>query len=167
MDKAVIVGTYETVGYHLCEALLQEGIEVYGVHIRTNLSEANVDEKRLFIGRNSNFVEKDETSLAHIQNDMFIFIDYYSFYMAGKEDALTQKVQPYLENERDLSLAAILPIQKLDSRNDIDEKNREKKGSRYRFYLPADERECMSRSEWIEDVIEGILQIIDGKRLKL
>ena len=64
MDKAIIVGVYEFIGFHLCEALLQEGIEVYGVNLPIDTSDHVVDEKRLLIGRNSNFQEKDESFLS-------------------------------------------------------------------------------------------------------
>ena len=84
MDKAIIVGVYEFIGFHLCETLLQEGMEVYGVDLPIDTSDHVVDEKRLLIGRNSNFQEKDESffsSFDFSQEDTFIFLDYYSFYM--------------------------------------------------------------------------------------
>ena len=55
MDKAIIVGVYEFIGFHLCEALLQEGIEVYGVDLPIDTSDHVVNEKRILIGINSNF----------------------------------------------------------------------------------------------------------------
>ncbi|WP_428911372.1 hypothetical protein [Niallia sp. Krafla_26] len=165
MDKAVIVGTYEFIGYHLCEVLLQEGIEVYGVHIPINTSEAMVDDKRLFIGRNSNFIEKDETFLEHLPKDMFLFIDFYSFYVNSREKILLEKIKPYFEKNHHYRSAVIMPIQKFDLENDNDDEKREKQKGIYHFYLPAYEEMIRSGDrECIENVIEAIVQIIEEKR---
>ncbi len=137
MDKAVIVGVYGFIGYQLCESLLHEGVEVYGVHIPTDTTEAIVDEKRLLIGRNSNFTEVDETYLTTLdclEENNFIFYDYYSFYMARKEDIFIQKVQSCLQRKHDS--VAILPIQKLGI-DDDDDQVQNLLQCKYRFFLPS------------------------------
>ena len=35
MDKVIIVGTYEFIGFQLCLSLLEQGIEVIGIHLNT------------------------------------------------------------------------------------------------------------------------------------
>ena len=61
MDKVIIVGTYEFIGFQLCLSLLEQGREVIGIHLNTNSKDPFLEEKRFEIGRNSNFTEQDET----------------------------------------------------------------------------------------------------------
>ncbi|WP_338472153.1 hypothetical protein R4Z10_05245 [Niallia sp. XMNu-256] len=191
MDKAVIVGIYEFIGYQLCEALLQEGIQVYGVHIPSNTPAQIVDEKRLLIGRNSNFIEKDDTflsTLGYLANDAFIFFDYYSFYMNRKEDIFMRKIQTCLEY--DLEAAVMLPVQKLET--EIDHNTSSVLSQcKFHFYLPCiygpwqpsnyffhkallepnqthplEEREWTKDTIFVEDVVEIMIKTIEEKNTK-
>lgn len=188
MDKAIIVGVYEFIGYQLCQSLLQEGVEVYGVHIPTDTSEAIIDEKRLLIGRNSNFYEMDETFLANLddlEKSSFLFFDYYSFYMNRKEEIFMRKIQSCLQKTFDS--AVILPIQKLRIDNDHDP-NLDLFQCKHRFFLPSiygpwqpsnyffskailhpngkhqpEKREWTDDTLFVEDAIETILKRIEAK----
>ncbi len=35
MDKVIVVGTYEFIGFELCLRLLEQGIEVIGIHLES------------------------------------------------------------------------------------------------------------------------------------
>lgn len=182
MDKAIIVGIYEFIGFHLCEALLQEGIEVYGVNLPMNDSDHIVDEKRLLIGRNSNFQEKDESFLSsfdYSQKDTCIFLDYYSFYMKRQEEKILELVHSNLSQEQLVHSVTIMPIQ--ECMKEI--------SSSYIFYLPTiygpwqpvnflfhkalyqsnanhtiADREWTKDAIYVQDTILSILDIIENKK---
>ncbi|MCE4050457.1 MULTISPECIES: hypothetical protein [Bacillaceae] len=56
MENAVIVGTYQFIGFHLCRSLLEDGETVYGVSY-PNLKLEDSEDKQLEIGRNANYEE--------------------------------------------------------------------------------------------------------------
>jgi hypothetical protein len=143
MDKAIIVGAFEFIGFHLCMALLEEGIEVIGIHIPTEDDDICLEEKRLEIGRNSNFVEKDETyfvSLEPLRNNVIIFVDYYSYYMNRQEHKLKKilNTTQFLENASRFVL--LLPIQlceeKIDHNRFLTQK-KDKERDNSMFFLPT------------------------------
>ncbi|MGG0719101.1 hypothetical protein ABE096_16115 [Robertmurraya massiliosenegalensis] len=90
MDKVMIIGTFEFLGFHFTKKLLEEGIEVLGVHHQVNDEESYlIEEKRLQIGRNANFEEKSVDSLHRNTSDYeLLLVDYYDFFMRGDEEAL-------------------------------------------------------------------------------
>ncbi|MBP3038838.1 hypothetical protein J9303_04875 [Bacillaceae bacterium Marseille-Q3522] len=87
MDKGVIIGTFEFLGFELCKQLLEQGIEVIGVHIERN-DEPVFGAKRLQIGRNANFTELRFQDWLLSSEDSTVYIDFYDFY--------------YLNNKRQL-----------------------------------------------------------------
>ena len=95
MDKVIIVGTYEFIGFQLCLTLLEQGREVIGIHLNTTSQDPFLEEKRFEIGRNSNFTEKDETyfdSFEPLSDPMILFIDYYSYYFKREEKKLSSVI---------------------------------------------------------------------------
>ncbi|WP_071393897.1 hypothetical protein [Bacillus tuaregi] len=91
MDKAIILGTYEFIGFHLCLTLLDKGLEVTGIHLPSLQEEDYLEEKLFSIGRNSNFTETNEVFLEQQQrwsNKTVFIIDYYSYYSRHKENEL-------------------------------------------------------------------------------
>ena len=56
MENAVIVGTYQFIGFQLCRSLLEDGETVYGVSFPNTILEDSED-KQLEIGRNANYEE--------------------------------------------------------------------------------------------------------------
>ena len=114
MDKAIIVGTYEFIGFHLCLSLLEQGIEVIGIHLQTKGEDIFLEEKRLEIGRNDNFKEKDETylvSLEQVSDDVVIFIDYYSYYFKKEESQLFSAFKTALLTSQLPRFVLLVPIQ--------------------------------------------------------
>jgi nucleoside-diphosphate-sugar epimerase len=192
MDKAIIVGIYEFIGFNLCEALLQEGIEVYGVHIPTVDSELVRDEKRLLIGRNSNYIEKDISSLSSLnltQQDTYIFLDYYSFYMKKQEKKFLETVHSHLSHQQLVHSVSIMPIQVCMKEENRDSYKNKGINSPFIFYVPTiygpwqpsnfffhkalyqsnenhivEEREWTGDAIYVQDAIQSILYSIENKK---
>ncbi|MBT2729289.1 hypothetical protein J7E63_20565 [Bacillus sp. ISL-75] len=123
MDKAIIFGMFDFVGFHVGKNLLNKGIEVNGVHIDEFDNIDFLDEKRLEVGRNANFLEKSLFELENspredISNTRLIF-SIYDLFMLKKEQILQNEevIKPiiqYIEdNNKNANIVFILPIQML------------------------------------------------------
>jgi hypothetical protein len=88
MDKVVITGVFDFVNFHVCKALLDKGIEVRGIQLKTDENDILV-EKRLEVGRNANFTEASLGEITKDSDGREIFIlSIYDLYMCYKEDIL-------------------------------------------------------------------------------
>jgi hypothetical protein len=56
MDKVLVLGALEELGFEMTALLLEEGYEVRGIHLQTG-DEAIYNDRRMEIGRNANFEE--------------------------------------------------------------------------------------------------------------
>lgn len=95
LETVYIIGNYEFLGFHFCEKILEDGIEVVGVHLISNKDEYLIEEKRLQVGRNANFTECliQQLDLENINSSKKIwFVDFYDLFMNERE-------QEVLENE--------------------------------------------------------------------
>lgn len=123
MDRAVIVGTFEFIGFSLCKHLLEQGCEIDGIHYNKEKEDALINEKRLAIGRNANFYEKNYSSWINskreiVKNDV-IFIDIYDLYIKNELASLREKelIEEFLIKNLDgfkdlqVKIAFLLPIQ--------------------------------------------------------
>ncbi|WP_394235435.1 hypothetical protein [Niallia oryzisoli] len=113
MDKAVILGTYEFIGFHLCLSLLEKGVEVTGVHLSSSSDDDYLEEKRFSVGRNSNFIEKDEAAFElerTVSDNTVLFIDYYSYYRKHKENELQSILKQTLV-DNNVHCIIFLPVQ--------------------------------------------------------
>lgn len=143
MDKAIIVGAFEFIGFHLCLSLLEQGIEVVGIHLATEDNDLSLEEKRLEVGRNSNFIEKDETyfvSLERLPSNAVIFIDYYSYYMNRKEHKLKTVLAAPQFFEKSSRFVLLLPIQLYEEKPDPNLllfQKEDKEGDNPIFFLPT------------------------------
>ncbi|GLB58894.1 hypothetical protein [Cytobacillus sp. NCCP-133] len=94
MDRAVIVGTFEFVGFSLCKHLLELGSEIEGIHISKGEEDYFTEDKRLEIGRNANFYENNYTewmeSKKEIKEGTVFFIDFYDYYLMNKLSAIRE-----------------------------------------------------------------------------
>jgi hypothetical protein len=122
MDRAVILGTFEFIGFSLCKHLLEQGCEIDGVHFGKEADGAITNEKRLTIGRNANFYELNYSawiSSAELQKSDTIFIDVYDLYIRNGIAALREKelIEGFLMKNLALfqslqvKIALLLPIQ--------------------------------------------------------
>ncbi|MCQ6280972.1 hypothetical protein [Bacillus sp. EB600] len=129
MDKVIIYGVHEFVGFHLCKGFLEKGYCVTGIHF--NMEDALfVEEKRLEVGRNANFVEKalqDSDNLSEAESGpAIIIISLYDLLMTYKESALTTKkvfanmVQSLNKQKQTKNqIVYLLPIQLITGSNDL------------------------------------------------
>ncbi|MEH7416386.1 hypothetical protein V7266_13955 [Neobacillus drentensis] len=125
MDKAVIFGIYDFVSFHIGRALLNEGVEVIGIHTDEAGEAPFVEEKRLEVGRNANFKEIALSELdtyreADTIKTTFIF-SLYDLYMSNTETILHKQtvtsLQQFIESNKNLTnILFILPIQLLSSK---------------------------------------------------
>jgi len=122
MDKVVIFGVFEFLGFHFCTNLLEQGYEVEGVHFAQLEADEFLDEKRLAIGRNSNFTEVDISNFqrdSQLKGNPLIIIDYYDFYMRNDTSRFEKflQLENFFENnakvlsEAHSKVIMLLPIQ--------------------------------------------------------
>lgn len=128
MDKAIIIGTYEFLGFNICQQILNEGIEVEGIHADFNSNDLFVEEKRFEIGRNSNFVETnyDDWKNGNRVDESTVVVDFYDFFIRNVEKQLLSdiKFQHKLLNLKG-KVIFLLPVQIV--------RNRQFKGIHSRF----------------------------------
>lgn len=155
MDKAVIIGAFEFIGFYFCQKLLEEGYQVTGIHFENERSQ-EFEEKKLEIGRNANFHEQtfEEWKNGQDQADgqQAIIISMFDLFMGYKDSIIKNKnmmdsLKDFIKKGEQLqnSIVLLLPIQLLsDQRNTetlgtlakfLQEMN-EPGGVLY-FYLPA------------------------------
>lgn len=156
MDRAIIIGTFEFIGFSLCKHLLDQGCEIDGIHIIKGEEDPYLADKRLEIGRNANFSEKEYTewmaSKEEIFKDTVIFIDFYDFYLKNKLSAIRENeiIENYLihkKNELEKANSKIVFLFPLQWLKDIIRAHsrceraievlKEKNIAAYSFYLPA------------------------------
>ncbi|KIY22955.1 NAD(P)-dependent oxidoreductase [Mesobacillus subterraneus] len=81
MERAMIVGVYDFIGYSLCRHLLDMGIEVTGVHPIGEQDHDYTEEKRLEIGRNANFSEISLIEWQGIEEVDFVFVTLFELFL--------------------------------------------------------------------------------------
>jgi hypothetical protein len=86
MDKAIIIGAFGFLGYSVCRAMLDEGIEVNAIPVGKELDNV-IEEKRMEIGRNANFLE-DELLINEdkIEAPIPVIIPFCDFYLLEMEE---------------------------------------------------------------------------------
>jgi hypothetical protein len=89
MNRAIVVGAYEFLGFHLAMNLLELGFEVTGIDLGSQEEEGSTEEKKLMVGRNANFDEysaADWKENGSIEEPHIIFVSLYDYYYSGKPD---------------------------------------------------------------------------------
>ncbi|MEH7346832.1 hypothetical protein V7122_23665 [Bacillus sp. JJ1532] len=148
MDRAVIIGAFQFLGFHFCQSLLDQGFEVLGVRSENREKDAYLIEKRMEIGRNANFKEiimSDLVSQVEIHAQTLILIDYYSF-SATEQKVLFNKdniLERFLKNnkqkmaETDTRIISLFPIQWLHQKDKNIQRILENEIISHRIYLPT------------------------------
>jgi nucleoside-diphosphate-sugar epimerase len=85
MNRAIVVGAYEFLGFHLTMKLLDRGLEVTGIvpGSRGDGDDRYTAEKKLLVGRNANFTvysEADWKAKGSIEEPHLIFLSLYDYY---------------------------------------------------------------------------------------
>jgi hypothetical protein len=125
MDKAILFGMFDFVNFHIGKNLLNKGIEVKGIHVEEKDNIPFLEEKKLEVGRNANFIEQSLVEWESVkekdtERTNFI-ISIYDLFMSKKDQilqdrTLTKAIIQFLEdNKNNLNIVVILPIQMLTS----------------------------------------------------
>ncbi len=153
MDKAIIFGVFDFVSFHVCSKLLEKGNEVIGIHVDEQTEELFLEEKRLEVGRNANFIEYSllKWSEQEIKETAktTVILSLYDLFMLYKESILQKEtVKKVIRNgiAQCESTAIILPMQMLTNMHDskdllnlqmfIEQTTRMTERVQY-FYLPT------------------------------
>lgn len=92
MDRAVIVGAFEFVGFHLCKKFLEMGFEVTGIQLDSEKGDPYLEEKKFEIGRNANFMEKTleewKTQTERGESQTFTVFSLYDLFMEYKDEMI-------------------------------------------------------------------------------
>jgi hypothetical protein len=121
MDKAIIFGGFDFISFHVCKTVLNKGLEVKAIHIEESDKIQYLEEKRLEVGRNANFLEQSLVEWTNKrENDTMkatLVFSLYDLYMRKKEallqnETVTSPIIKYIEqNKRNTDVVFILPIQ--------------------------------------------------------
>lgn len=113
MDKVIIIGIYDFLGFHLCLEFLEQGLEVIGIETETDESDMFIEEKKLLIGRNSNLTIMDWPLLLKEKELGYtpMIIDYYSNYVMEQEGKLLSALEHYSTGLEVARMAVLLPLQ--------------------------------------------------------
>lgn len=118
MDRVTLVGVYGFLGFMLCRDFLEKGIEVTGVTFDEQEQDDFTEEKRLEIGRNSNFHETTEkTWLSNLnssrEEDSIILFSVYDLFMTQSENVMleNEKLKQFLSSNqrRHYKLIGLMP----------------------------------------------------------
>lgn len=154
MDKAVILGVYHFISFHVCKALLDKGLEVTGVLFEPESDDDFLEEKRYEIGRNANYTEYPYSSWINTFDDTEVIVfSIYDLYMQHKESFLNKsEMMGLLTNHftkkqaRSLKLIFLVPSQLLTGEmeersftviNDFITKSKESTHQVQLLHLPA------------------------------
>ncbi|MFB6465324.1 hypothetical protein ACE38V_00755 [Cytobacillus sp. Hz8] len=135
MDKAIVLGAFEFLGFHCCSFLLESGLEVNGVHLQES-DNRSAEIMRLDIGRNSNFIEIEESKwcIKKLTEPSIILIDYYDLYIRKKETRFQEIIGSIFEKDSEIirktdsRIVLLLPLQLL-----IEEQKNEGRQPMHRF----------------------------------
>jgi hypothetical protein len=152
LDKVMIFGVYEFVGFHFCNRFLEKGCIVKGVRVMNGSSHQLLEDKKLAVGRNANFEElkMDDLENLSIDDQPAMIFSLYDFYMTYKESewdhsAILEKLAAFVKKRQE-PMIYLLPIQMLLDTNETgwyselkEFISQLKEGSAMRqfFYLPA------------------------------
>lgn len=118
MDKAVVLGAFGFLGYSFSKALLDEGVEVTAQWVDGYIK-PYIEEQRLEIGRNANFIETEDKNWIHEeridQKKIPVIIPVYDFYIQKTERVLFEELDLFnmlssLSSEN-FTVALLLPEQ--------------------------------------------------------
>lgn len=109
MEKAIIIGVYEFLGLHFCKKILEQGIAVEGIHIEIEDKELYIEEKKMEIGRNANFMENKLESIEE-KESVCVIIDFYDFFVRNISIKFCSILAPYLEKMKKSKIILLLPI---------------------------------------------------------
>lgn len=145
MERAAILDVYDYIGYSLCHALLEKGIEIEGIHFGNKTEHYFTEEKRLDIGRNANFSERDFQEWDASDSGSLLIISLFEAYQKNdsRNGHLADEIIGKLDDVKEASIRImlILPASLATMQTDIEQKMtvffEKKKFPVLGFYLPT------------------------------
>lgn len=119
MDKVIVIGIFEFIGFHFCKTVLEEGVEVEGVYFDRK-KDALFEEKQLEIGRNANFTMTTYESWqleTDKDDETVVILNFYDYFIKKNEKQLFEgnKLRQELVKQGNERVIFILPIQVLEN----------------------------------------------------
>ena len=167
MDKILVLGALEELGFEMTTCLLEEGYEVCGIHLQTG-EEVVYDERRLEIGRNANFSEISLTEWMK-QEDVnapttWLFMNDFDENISGfelvKNSELIRRIQSMASFPKN-RVVFIHPFSQWGNRNVL-----ESVGSVKNFFVPLPKKEQAARFykeqelEEFQSIFKAILDLV-------
>ncbi|MBT2639196.1 hypothetical protein [Bacillus sp. ISL-39] len=170
MERAVILGIYDFIGYSLCRYLLDLGVEIAGIHPEESKEDYFTEEKRLEIGRNANFTEIGLQDWQVEEAEGFLFLTLFESLQARNEtDDLMETLLSKLENRHLKSLPTVVILPAFFAEENVELREADTKMSRFissrestllTIYLPTiygpwQPEECFFQQAISHSSIEG------------
>ncbi|MCK6204268.1 hypothetical protein KZX50_02220 [Bacillus infantis] len=125
MNRAIVVGAYEFLGFHLAMKLLDRGLEVTGIVPGSGGDDRYTADKELLVGRNANFTvysEADWKANGSIEEPHLIFLSLYDFYFREETElSLWEGMFGHLEatiEETRSKPVILMPVQYYEAGNE-------------------------------------------------
>jgi hypothetical protein len=160
MDKVLVLGALEELGFEMTALLLEEGYEVRGIHLQTG-QETIYNERRMEIGRNANFEEIGLNDWLQ-QSDFnttstWVFLNNYDEnvrHVWMKENRnLKKKLQTLAKNSKNLKFIVIHPFTEWEKRNE-----NEYDGNVMSFFISLSHK-AYERNEF-SSIFRAIMEIV-------
>ena len=103
MKKAVVFGAYQFLGFHICRALLDEGVEIIGVSF-PNIDVKDIEDKKMEIGRNANFSEISWDQVDSILQNSEIDYLFYDLYTLENLQFVYRMIRSQIFNPSELPI---------------------------------------------------------------
>ncbi|MBP2241157.1 hypothetical protein J2Z40_001719 [Cytobacillus eiseniae] len=166
MGNALIIGTFENIGFHFCTSYLEEGYEVIGIQFTSSIEEEILENKRMAIGRNANFIEKsfkEWLPTATINERTSIIIDLYHFHL--RESVLklegSEIIEKFLDkneraiNETNSKVIFLLPIQRPQATDELFSRLFKNRITSPYEYLHFEEELKLEKGDYLHIIEEG------------
>lgn len=156
MDKVLVLGALEELGFEMTASLLEEGYEVSGIHLEIG-NETKYNLRRMEIGRNANFEEVDLNEWLKqddfTESSMFLFVNGFDenvkrVWMENRE--LKGKLET-ISNNPDYSIIFIYPFSEWEIRS-----KKQYAGNTMSFFVPL----SYDRNEF-PSIFKAILDVVD------
>lgn len=178
MEKAIIIGAFEDIGFQLCKGILEDGIEVAALHLdgtRNPLTE----ERRLEIGRNANFTELELEQLMpslFVEEGTVLFLDCIEQIVRneGLSTEMVEKLSRLIKGipAKNGKILWLLPLSEFHPPG-IKDTNlarviklmKEQHLPFQLFYFPNIEELKRNRIDVISDVVDALMEIVvEGRK---
>jgi hypothetical protein len=167
MDKVLVLGALEELGFEMTTILLEEGYEVCGIHLQLG-EESLYDERRLEIGRNANFSELSLTEWMKqedlTETTIWLFMNDYDEnirrILLDENSELKRKIESVASMSKSW-VVFIHPFFEWENRNVL-----ESEGSVKDFFVPLPKKEQAARfvkgkeHEEFQSIFKAILDLV-------